>query len=100
MVVGDQGNITEPMGSWWSPYGAHVFWWSGNRYNDAGIGFTWRRHSRNFSIAADAFYNGRIAFVLADGHAKVFEGSFGTQYVNTDICFDSPGSPYPVMSPN
>ncbi len=99
--VGDQNRIGGPIGSWWSPYGANAFWWSG-WHPQYGIGFSWRRHSRSVKVTADALYDGRIAFLLGDGHAKGYEASFGIIYPGegTDVAFNSPGTPYPYMTPD
>jgi prepilin-type N-terminal cleavage/methylation domain-containing protein len=101
ILIGDRGsqNPMEPYtDNWWAAFGASVFWWSGYDPN-AGLGFDWSRHSRTYRIGTDAVYNGRIIFLLGDGHAQAYEGTFATVTPGTDIAFGSPGSPYPFLSP-
>jgi prepilin-type N-terminal cleavage/methylation domain-containing protein len=96
--VGDQKNVNGPIDTWWSPCGASVFWWSGYDPN-AGIGFYWLRHGRNARNEVDELYDGRIVFLLADGHAEAATESFpniGEPY----CCFPSLGSPLFYLSPN
>ncbi len=105
IFVGDRGNLGEgkqywPMGSWWSPPGVHVYWWSGN--NQYGMGFDWNRHSRKMRITEDGVWGGKGNLLLADGHAQSYSDiDFPTYYPGTDIRFDPPPGPqYPTFYPN
>jgi prepilin-type N-terminal cleavage/methylation domain-containing protein len=104
ILTGDRGNVGGPIGpypdNWSSAYGASVFWWSGSReYNaDRNMGYDWRRHSRAYRITTEAVENGRMVFLLGDGHAQAYDCTFGT-IPATDIAYFSPGNPYPYLSP-
>jgi prepilin-type N-terminal cleavage/methylation domain-containing protein len=102
VLIGDQGNNNWAMGSYYSPEGAGVFWWSCSvQYiGYGGLGFLWKRHSRNMQITGTEIVRGRAGLLLADGRAQMYEGNFPSYYTNTDICFFSPGPPYPSMNPN
>jgi prepilin-type N-terminal cleavage/methylation domain-containing protein len=101
LLIGDQ-RCGWPMGSWYEAECAGVFWWSGSQgyMYYGGLGFYWKRHNRNTRITGTEIVQGRAGFLLADGHAQMFEGTFPTYYVNTDISFSSPGTPYPYLEPN
>jgi prepilin-type N-terminal cleavage/methylation domain-containing protein len=102
IFLGDRGTVDNaPMGSYYSPLGIHVSWWSG--HNAYGMGFDWSRHSRKIRITGDAVLGGKGPLILADGHAQGYSNvDFATpNYPGTDICFfPPPGPQYPSFYPN
>ncbi len=90
IMIGDRGNISEPIGSWNSPWGASVFWWSG--YSGSGVGFDWSRHGRNFKISATGVTGGKGCLVMVDGHAEAISCDFSPYVALTDIAYGPPAS--------
>jgi prepilin-type N-terminal cleavage/methylation domain-containing protein len=90
------------IGSWYEAEAAGAFWWSGSvEYMGlGGLGFNWKRHSRNVRITGTELIQGRSGLLLGDGHAQMFGASFPTYFPNTDVYFPSPGYPYPYLEPN
>jgi prepilin-type N-terminal cleavage/methylation domain-containing protein len=101
LLIADQ-RCRWPIGSWYEAEAAGAFWWSGSvdYMSNGGLGFFWKRHNRNVRITGTEIINARAGMLLADGHAQMFEGSFPTYFTNTDVCFSSPGNPYPYLESN
>ncbi len=91
-----------PIDSWYEAEAAGAFWWSGSveYMYMGGLGFNWKRHSRYVRITGTEIVQGRSGMLLADGHAQMIEGTFPTYFTNTDVCFSSPGTPYPYLEAN
>jgi len=87
---------------WYAAEAAGAFWWSGSveYMGCGGLGFYWKRHNRSVRVTGVEIEHGRAGFLLADGHAQMFEGTFPVHMANTDICIDYGGVPGLSLHPN
>jgi prepilin-type N-terminal cleavage/methylation domain-containing protein len=95
ILTGSGGNLGGPVGTYWSPYGASVYWWIGR--NVYGLGFTWDRHSRTIRYADSHVYGARAVFSLVDGHAEICAGDFDTDA--SYVRYNSPEGEFPRLIP-
>ena len=96
ILVGEQTSYSG-IGRYYSPVGSNSMWFAGE-LSANGIGFTWKRHSRNYELTAMQMRSAQTNFLLADGHAESFSGDLDLDAGRSYI-YRSPGPPYPYLEP-